>query len=196
MTSVKEAHFEVQYEGVEKQFEGIFSRLHDITGKNPVVDGSLDIITPTKAHDEYLPQNLVEYGNALETSYWNFASYDPNSDENWLIFDFKKNHRISISAYTIRSGGSSHPKSWRIEGSYDQNNWTLIHEINNCSLLNRPRATHTFIVEDYEKKPELKSGFPFIRFVQVENMSPKRERKYRINLKAIEFFGHYHYVNE
>lgn len=189
-------NFEVQYEGEQKAFDGIFARLHDLKGKNPVIEGTVDIITPTKTHEEYLPQNLIQYGNSLEKSYWNFACYDPNSEENWLIFDFKKNHRISINAYTIRSGGSSHPKSWRIEGSFDKNNWILIHEINNCSLLNRPRATHTFLVDDYDEKQELKDGFPFIRFVQVENMSPKRERKFRINLRAIEFFGHYMNSNE
>lgn len=196
MISPKVDHFEVQYECEQKQFEGIMARLHDLTGKNPVLNGSLDIITPTKTHEEYLPHNLVEYGNSLEKSYWNFACYDPNSDENWLLFDFKKNHQVSITAYTIRSGGSSHPKSWRIEGSNDQKNWSTIHEIKDCSLLNRPRATHTFIVENFEGKQDLKSGFHFIRFVQLENMSPKRERKYRINLKAIEFFGHYRTISD
>lgn len=196
MIPSKNDHFDVQYEGEQKQFEGIFAHLHSLAGRNPVLNGSLDIITPTKTHDEYLPQNLVEYGNSLEKSYWNFACYNPQPTENWIIFNFKKNHKVFINAYTIRCGGSSHPKSWRIEGSNDQDNWILLHEVQDCALLNRPRATHTFIIDDKNNNQEHKNGFSFIRFVQTENMSPKRERKYRINLKAFEFFGQYQSFSE
>lgn len=196
MICSKADNFQVFYEGEQKQFEGIMAHLSDIIGQNPALNGVIEIKTPTQTHEEYLPHNLIEYGKSLEKSYWNFACYDPQADENWILFDFKKNHKIIITAYTIRCGGSSHPKSWKIEGSNDQNVWTVIDEIQNCSILNRPRATHTFLTDDKDNNPDIKLGFSYIRFVQLENMSPKRERKYRINLKAIEFFGYYNTINE
>ncbi|KAK8896511.1 hypothetical protein M9Y10_014418 [Tritrichomonas musculus] len=188
--------FVILYESEQKKFDGIIAHLHHLTGQNPVKNGTIKIISPTKSHFEYPLYNLVEYGEQLNDSYWNFGFYNPQPNENWLLFDFMENRYISITAYTIRSGGSSHPKSWIFEGSNDKNTWTKIHEIHNCTLLNYPRATHTFIVEDSENKSQSKSCFRFIRFVQLENMSQKNEKKYRINLKAIEFFGHCYTVNE
>lgn len=191
MTLSKEDNFEVKYVGKTNQFEGVIAHLRDLYDQNPILNGTLEITSPTKTHPEYPLQNLIEYKDLLDKCYWNFGCYNPKEEENWLLFDFKENHRISITAYTIRSGGSSHPKSWLIEGSNDQNSWTKIDEVHNCLSLNSPRATHTFIIDNDSINPETKSGFRFIRYVQLENMSPKIERKYRINLKAIEFFGNY-----
>lgn len=195
MTSSKEDHFEAKYESEQKPFEGIIAHLRDVAGQNPISNGTLEIISPTKTHPEYPLTNLIEYKDLLDKCYWNFACYNPKEEENWLLFDYKENHRVFITAYTIRSGGSSHPKSWIMEGSNDRNKWYPIHKVSNCSFLNTPRATHTFIIEDSEIKPEMKNGFRYIKFVQLENMSPKIERKYRINLKAIEFFGEYYVRN-
>lgn len=196
MTSLTEDNFEAQYAGKNNEFEGIIAHLRSSTGENPAFNGTIKITSPTKTHPEYPLTNLVEYKELLDKCYWNFGCYNPKEEENWLLFDFKENHKIFLTAYTIRSGGSSHPKGWLIEGSNDQNSWTKIDEVHNCFLLNSPRATHTFKIEKLNLEPEIKSGFRYIRFTQLENMSPKIERKYRINLKAIEFFGNYFTIRE
>lgn len=194
MTFSGKDNFEVHYEGEKNQFEGVIARLREQSGENPVRNGIIDLTSPTKTHPEYPLTNLVEYKELLDKCYWNFGCYNPKEEENWLLFDFKENHRISITAYTIRSGGSSHPKCWIIEGSNDQINWNRIDEIHNCLLLNSPRATHTFVIKEENRIPD--ASFRFIRYTQIENMSPKKERKFRINLKAIEFFGNYLTVSE
>ena len=85
--------------------------------------------------------------------------------------------------YTMRSGGSSHPKSWRITGSNDGQEWTELHAVSDCKTLNGPRKTETFVLDAPTAE------YRMIRYVQTDNQSPRAERKYRINLKAIEFFG-------
>lgn len=184
-------HFEALYESEEKKFNGIITHLRFLTGKNPAINGTVKIFSPTKTHFEFPLQNLFEYGDMINKSFWNFASCNPLPNENWLLFDFQKNHSVSITAYTIRSGGSSHPKSWIFEGSNDKITWTNIDEVHDCTYLNSPRATHTFTIKEKNKKDQQDLGFRFIRFIQLENMSPQNEKKYRINLKALEFFGHY-----
>lgn len=194
MSTIKE-HFEVQYESADKKFDGIITHLRLLTGQNPSKNGLIKILSPTKSHFEFPLTNLFEYGDLLNKSFWNFSACDPRPNENWILFDFKESHSILLSSYTIRSGGSSHPKSWKFEGSNDKIEWSIIHEVRDCNYLNCPRATHTFVINDYgRQKSQPKFGYRFVRFVQIENMSQKNEKKYRINLKAIEFFGDYYTV--
>ena len=194
MKSYKD-HFEIPYEGEEKKFVGIITHLRYLTGQNPANNGTIKITAPTKSHFEFPLKNLFEYGDSINKSYWNFTTCTPQPNENWILFDFKENHSISITAYTIRSGGSSYPKSWKFEGSNDKTKWALIDEIHDCQLLTRPRATYTFKVNETDEKLKHSKGFRFVRFVQLENASQKNEKKYRINLKAIEFFSHYYTVD-
>ncbi|OHS95546.1 hypothetical protein TRFO_10435 [Tritrichomonas foetus] len=182
---MSDTSFTANFDG-QAQFKGIISTIRDRCGGNPCDKDEIEIIAPTETHPEYPLRNLVEFTDLLDKCYWNFACYDPKDDENWLIFDFHENHKVSLNGYTIRSGGSSHPKGWRIEGSNDRENWTLIHEVENCNTLNAPRKTQTFQIEGGEVAP-----VRYIKYVQTQNQSPKPERKYRINLKAIEFFGQY-----
>lgn len=183
--------FSVEYEGKSNQFNGIMAHLRDIANGNPFAAKEIEIISPTETHPEYPLENLVEYSDLLDKCYWNFALCDPKPDENWVLFDFKEGHKVALNAYTLRSGGSSHPKSWKIEGSNDQSNWTTLHEVKNTNALNGPRKTQTYVLDEELKTAETKQGFRYIRYVQLENLSLKPERKYRINLKAIEFFGNY-----
>ena len=177
--------FTASYSGNDTQFKGIMAGLRDRGNGNPSETGLVEIVSPTTSIPEYPLKYLVEYTDLLDKCYWNFANYDPKESENWILFDFKPGHKVKIDAYTLRSGGSSHPKSWRIEGSDDNEKWELFHEVRDCKELNGPRKTMTYKLE--------KEATPvrYIRYVQTENQSTKPERKYRINLKAIEFFGDY-----
>ena len=163
-------------------FRGIMSHLRDESGGNPKDTGVVLVTAPTETHEEYPLRNLLEYTDLLDKCYWNFANGDPKPGENWLQFDFKS-RRISLTAYTVRSGGSSHPKSWRITGSNDGQEWTELHAVSDCKTLNGPRKTETFVLDAPTAE------YRMIRYVQTDNQSPRAERKYRINLKAIEFFG-------
>lgn len=163
-------------------FCGIMAHLREVSGGNPKETGAVDVTSPTESHEEYPLRMLLEYTDCLDKCYWNFANRDPKPDENWLRFDFKS-RRISLTAYTMRSGGSSHPKSWKIMGSNDGQEWTDLHEVVDCKTLNGPRKTETFVL-GAPTEP-----YRMLQYVQTDNQSPRAERKYRINLKAIEFFG-------
>jgi hypothetical protein len=163
-------------------FSGIFAQLRAQGNGNPIETGLVTVTCPTECHEEYPLSLLLEYTDRLDKCFWNFGKHEPSSTENWLEFDFR-DRLLVVTAYTIRSGGSSHPKSWQIVGSETGTEWTTIHEVSGCTELNGPRKTKTFTVDNGNP------GFRFIRYVQTENDSPRPERKWRINLKAIEFFG-------
>lgn len=166
----------------EEQFSGVFAHIRDEIGGNPLEKGVVSLTCPTQTHPEYPLRNLLEYIDLLDKCFWNFANCDPSPHENWVQFDFI-DHQLSLTGYTIRSGGSSHPKSWTICGSNDETNWEDIDSIQDCQTLNGPRKTQTFQCSSPSKP------YRYIRYVQSDNQSPKPERKFRINMKAIEFFG-------
>jgi hypothetical protein len=172
----------------DNPFHGLISTLRSETGGNPIDTGAVLVSAPTQSHEEYPLRNLFEYDDQLEKCYWNFAHYNPEPHENWIQFEFV--HRsVILSGYSLRSGGSSHPKSWSIQGSNDGVEWKVIHEVGDCALLDAPRKTATFQIENSDNAP-----FRLIRYVRSANLSADPLRHYRINLKAIEFFGSVHDV--
>ena len=74
----------------------------------------------------------------------NWASdNEPNS---WFIVHFHR-HLISITHYSMRTQsnhGCEHPKSWKIEGSLDGENWNLIDEKNEYTELSGANILRTF----------------------------------------------------
>jgi hypothetical protein len=164
-----------------KPFSGVFSKLGELCHGNPFDAGAISITSPTSCHNEYPLRNLVEYTTSLDKCFWNFAHVDPSPEQSWLLFDLQ-DRRLAMTAYTLRSGGSSHPKSWRMLGSNDGTDWTLLSEVTGCRELNGPKKTETFPVEE-------KGPFRLFKYEQLENLSPKPDRKFRINLRAVEFFG-------
>jgi hypothetical protein len=166
----------------ENPFAGIFAKLREEGHGNPLEAGLVLITSPTECHEEYPLTVLLEYTDRLDKCFWNFAKYEPTPDDAWLQFDFR-DRRIALTAYTIRSGGSSHPKSWSISGSGDGEGWVTLHEVADCCDLDGPRKTKTFRVDASGQ------AFRYLRYAQAENDSRRPERKWRINIKAIEFFS-------
>ena len=101
----------------------------------------------------YQPSSAIEYENKSGGYY--FHSKEDDKDA-WLCFDFKK-HRIIPTNYTIRSfhalpNEGAHPKSWVIEGSNDNHDWTILDKQKDCPLLNGMNLVHTFSIENPEEK--------------------------------------------
>lgn len=71
--------------------------------------------------------------------------YTENSHYSWIWFEFKK-YRVNLSGYTIRSYNRNndegfHPKSWVIERSENENEWT-----------NKLHIVHTFPIQQQNHK--------------------------------------------
>lgn len=105
-------------------------------------------ITSSSIWNESEQSNLIDVIN-YDDSTTDFCS---NGDENpWICFDFKKNRIIPFN-YTIRSHDGSetdhYPRSWVIECSNDNDEWTVIDEQNDCSFLKGSNLVHTFEVKN------------------------------------------------
>lgn len=125
---------------------------------------------------ENSPYNVVDYYDTENS----FSSED--EPYSWICFDFL-NRSVTLKCYSIRSSpfgeNLSHLKSWVIEGSDDNEFWTIIDERNDCSYLNGSNNIISFECQN-------SLDFRYIRLRQTgENW---RNRNY-LKLNAIEFFG-------
>lgn len=123
----------------------------------------------------YEPTNAVYYKG---TNYF-YSTSSPNS---WICFEFKENQVIPKN-YQIRSfnsgPNSQHPKSWVIEGSKDNNSWTILDEQNNCSYLNDAHKTHIFNISNSEE----------FRFIRMRITNTNWANNYHLIINSFEIYG-------
>lgn len=161
-------------ERYKSEFGGIFNFLK----KNSNIKDEVNITYSSNAYNKD-PFNLFEYEDESK-------SFSTKSEKNaWICFEFKK-HKIIPTQYTIRSinGGDSgyvHPVSWVIEYSDDSNNWEILSEENNTSVLNGRSLIHTFKIQN-QKEHEIK----FIR-IRLTGKTPYGNDQLWIS--SIEFYG-------
>lgn len=175
-TNLKERYKASKFEFVkkDKEFDGIFSFLK----KNSNINDEVNITFSSNAYNKN-PFNLFEYDD-------NSKSFSTCSESKaFICFEFKK-HKIIPTYYTIRSindGGSGyvHPTSWVIEYSDDSNNWIILSEEKNESVLNGKSLVHTFKIQN-QKEHEIK----FIR-IRLTGKTPLGNDQLWIS--AIEFYG-------
>ena len=77
--------------------------------------------------------NLIQSDSQNEKPYIQLK----NSSDLWFCFSLLKNS-LTPTAYVIKSwenASTSTPISWKLEGSNDEINWTLLNEVQNCSDL-------------------------------------------------------------
>ena len=177
-------------------FEGIISYLKQITFDS--VDGSSDHLklTGTGTDQRFPLSNLLlfEYKDA-DRIYTN-RKHHLTKDDAWIEYDFGK-RKINVTSYSIRTSyflnDCFHPKSWKIMGSNDHQNWELIDIKENNEELNGSRRACRF------KCTNQNGFFRYIKYIQIENHrrkiqysrgKPNMEMcQYIIGLSAMEFFG-------
>lgn len=162
-----------------KEFKGIIDYLStqssgDIFQKIKITSSSV-----ANQNESFSPINSILYDD--ETRYFLSAS----QKNSWICFDFK-NHRIIPTNYTIRSFNASenegaHPKSWVIEGSNDNQEWEILDQQKDCSLLNGMNLVHTFPIDNQDNK-----NFRFIRMRQTMH---NWIFSYCLCIDSIEFYG-------
>lgn len=125
-----------------------------------------------------LPENIINY-NDDESS---FCTKDqPNQ---WICIDFK-HHTVIPQYYSIRTFNAqsnfSHLRSWVIEGSNNNFNWTILDYKSNCSHLNGPKHYHSYPIYNPNN-----NSFRFLRILQTDLNWGKRNN---LKLNCIEFYG-------
>ena len=119
-------------------------------------------------------ENIVEEDNR-----WFGTSNKPDS---WIKFDFKE-RKVLLDRYTLKtydlSEGGHHLKSWVLEVSNDDNNFTEIDRHENCRLLNGKLKTATF---------EVSHSTP-ARFVRLRQTGRNWGDGNQLFLNQIEFSG-------
>ena len=169
--------------------KGICEYLVRTKGQNVGNDDNLKLSGGGSINSYYPLTNLIKYdSNNINNYYYNYNGSDARSEsEGWIEFDFCK-RKVNLSSYTIRSNCCSactwyHPKSWRIVGSNDGENWDVIDHRTNNSDLNGAHKQHRF-----ECSNNSSNYYRYIRYIQ-EDICCNDSCKYSIYLTCIEFFG-------
>lgn len=145
--------------------------------------GSLVTLTCGASDDSNYPISNIK--NFDMSAFINNNHSHPNLEsDTYITFDFGA-RKIDLHSYFIHSAGY-HPKSWRIDGSNDQSNWTPIDKRTNNQNLNS--GNHQYYFECQEAKHENESfRFRYIRYSQQDSWA--NGDPYRVYLYYFELYG-------
>jgi hypothetical protein len=123
--------------GNDSKFNGLISYLGTISGGNPHDKG---IICASGSTNGNQARNVAD----LQTDSY-FCS--TNASGQWLCYDFK-DQQVAVTHYILRSNGQAvngcHLRSWVVEGSSDNVNWSELDCRKDESGLNGPNAVLQF----------------------------------------------------
>lgn len=164
----------------DKEFNGIINYLSTQSRGNIFQKINISSSSTANENESFSPINSILYED--ETRYFLSGSHK----NSWLCFDFKK-HRIIPTNYTIRSfhalpNEGAHPKSWVIEGSNDNHDWTILDKQKDCPLLNGMNLVHTFSIENPEEKD--------FRFIRIRQTMCNWVFSDCLCIDSIEFYGY------
>lgn len=128
--------------------------------------------------------------NYNDDYFYNYATKQPASEsDSFIKFDFGSK-RIDLYSYFIRSNDSDenycHPKTWLIEGSNDNTNWTKIDRQENDQNLRGKYKEHYFECLSSNHGNE-SSRYRFIRYVQEKSWDDRY--LYHIFITYMELYG-------
>lgn len=164
----------------DKEFNGIINYLSTQSRGNIFQKINISSSSTANENESFSPINSILYED--ETRYFLSGSHK----NSWLCFDFKK-HRIIPTNYTIRSfhalpNEGAHPKSWVIEGSNDNHDWTILDKQKDCPLLNGMNLVHTFSIKNPEEKD--------FRFIRIRQTMCNWVFSDCLCIDSIEFYGY------
>lgn len=157
-------------------FSGIFNYLRSQGDIDDLIEVTASSILNSGINYQPITVCLKENSNAY------FITY--NSQGSWIEIDFK-NHKVIPSDYTLRSSDSranwNHPKSWVFEVSNDENDWSIIDEVNDCPYLNGFRQVHTFKIKNEQIEA--------FRYVRIRLTAENWHNCDYLSFETIELFG-------
>lgn len=156
----------------EDPMNGIIRYMKELEGKNPKESGLIDI--------SYSSGN--PYCDKLFEDDWKCYWSSSNSPDQWINFEFKKQH-IILTNYTLKTANSkpgwNHLKSWVIEGSTDGINWIELDRRENTEELNGNSKVFTWSCANPQK----------CNNIRLRQTGKNHHNTDDIQLAGIEFFG-------
>lgn len=141
-------------------------------------------------HDYNHPlNNIRNYDNSYFYNYC--SSHVSSAEKSYIEFDVGLLHKIDLNSYFIQSNCNNantdrHPKSWKIKGSNDRENWIDLDLRENDSNLNGPYKKCHFICNQ-GKYGNPNSRFRYIRYYQ--DASWYSDHTYSIYITYFELYG-------
>ena len=173
-----------EYKG-DSDLNGIFAYLKDL----------VILSAGGKKNSRYPLQNLIinDDNNFLNTI--NFDTHNTKKD-GWILFDFGPYRKIDLHSYLIRSSynypsSSYHPKTWRIMGSNDNENWKHLDRRLNDDSLNGLAIIHHFECQNIKYGKSV-NRYRYIKYMQEDNWCDGKSvqiNPYNIHLKFFELYG-------
>lgn len=140
--------------------------------------------------EKYPLCNILDFDTSFFCNYVYQKSYVSNENSCFIEFDFGPSYKVDISSYFIQSNDSGpskhhHPKSWKINGSNDRENWTLLDSRENNSNLNGSLKKFNFVCQE-GKYGNPDSRFRYIRYIQSNAWF---DHQYAIKITYFELYG-------
>lgn len=138
--------------------------------------------------------NILNFDTSFFCNYYIYQNLYVSDKNNCFIeFDFGPSYKVDISSYFIQSNNSDpskyhHPKSWKINGSNDRENWTLLDNRSNEDKLNGSLKKFNFICQE-GKYGNPDSRFRYIRYIQSDTWFNDNKLKYAIKITYFELYG-------
>lgn len=182
-TLIKSNRYKIQtilYDNnTNNRFKGIIYKLYDC---NPTSSKNGKIINITESsiiNDNDKPENVIDYENI------DSAFYSKHVENSWIKFDFIE-RKVNPSAYSIRSNnwggkGHCHPQHWVIEGSNDDNNWTILDSHTNNDSIDDRSKSNTFSIQNQNNI--------FYRYLRLRQTGLNTASNNALIISAFEYFG-------
>ena len=109
--------------------------------RNPHTDGLIEVKQSSAFNSSYQnPPFLTDRQNS------DFFCTN-NSANSWFSIDLKANKNLVLSAYSIqcRSFNANHPRTWKLQGSNDENAWIDINSQSSISLNSNQWFTQSIV---------------------------------------------------
>ena len=127
---------------------------------------------------------LLDHSIQCSVSTCNYVT-PGNESDSYVQFNFLFSP-IYLTAYTLRTrtddASAAFPRSWRVDGSYDNESWFEIDEVTNTSSLSYVSAVHTFQCQ----KPAI---INHMKITLTEPNWGQNQEFYRFHLSRVDFFG-------
>lgn len=169
--AVHEKMYEIPY-NPDTPHDGIMKAISEEIGGNAIERGAVTV-TAQKENKLDKAKQLLEWGSNTT----DIGSYSKSKDE-WVQFTFDR--RIRIDSYSVgfnHTRWSGKWKSWSLEGSNDDSQWTSINEVtNDQTFLSQDEGHWSFA---------LSPPYKMVRIV----MHEIHDGEFWVCMRNIEFFG-------
>ena len=168
----------LQYNGSD-MFNGIFDYLSQLRNDNILktneIVASYSSIDKSNGNDDIC--NIFQDGGDFCTEI---------KPDQWILVDFKQ-RKVSLTSYSIRTVSQTprYPNSWKLEGSNDKKNWSLIDMKSKNTFFTQNLQAENFNVNN-------NNAFQFIKLSQIGRDSNESNC---LAFNRLEFFG-YLYMND